>query len=164
MTDDADLTWLEDLVKQVILDAVDRKADAVCDHLETIGLRGGHVGMFSACWAWATAAGTLCGLAAEVKSGRADGVGMVPLTGHPIDETAPGTFAARMLTCAINGDIDTAHALFDTSWRSGDETRHHLDVLAVVAMVGDLGRIKQADVARERRQARTRRARRRPRR
>lgn len=154
-TDEPDLDWLQEIVEEVILLATDRKAEEICDRLETIGTRGGAAGMFSACYAWASAAGILSGLAETVERTHADGVGMMSLTGKPIDETAPDTFAARFLTCAVNGDVETAHALFDASWQSGNDERHQRDVIALVAMVGDFGRLKEAEVAEQRRQGRS---------
>lgn len=147
--------WLLDDVQQVILAAIDQRPDDVIDRLEHIGCAGGRVAMFSACVAWASAAGILSGLVDAVKRTGADGLVMMPLDGQPLDDSAPETAATRFFVAVNNGDIDIADALFETTVKRSVE-HHQAFVIEIVRMVGDFGRLKQAEVEAARRTAEAR--------
>lgn len=136
--------WLLPDVEAVILAAIDRDEDELIRRLQHIGIQGGHVAMFSACVAWATSVGILSGMEEAMQRTHADGVGLIPV-GGPIDETAPGTFAARFLAAVLNQQIDTAHSLFDATMTTPEH--HQRCIGALLSMVGDFGRLKQAEVA-----------------
>lgn len=135
------LEWLLEEVQAVIRYAIDGQAERVIESLERIGNEGGEAAMFSACFAWATAVGHMSGMVEAAR--EADGVAVVPLDGQPIDDRSPGTFAARFLACALNGDTGMAHALFAASLT--DVAYHRSCVIALISMMAQIGRIKQAD-------------------
>jgi hypothetical protein len=143
--------WLLQDVQQVIVASIDRDAEKVVDRLRHIGQTGGTHAMFSACVAFATAAGHLSGMDAEVAKVDGGMLALGTIDGRPVDDGSPELFAARFLACVVNKDLDTAHALFCATV-TDEEPGHHLVCIGeLVALVGAIGRFKQEEIAAKKR-------------
>lgn len=144
MTDAERIPWLGDRTMRLLCAAMDRDADEVTRLLDEIAQRYDAQGIWGICYALAGAIHKLAFPAVQRGDGTLTG-DMLVIDRIPgaSTEDPDALWAARFVVAYVNGDADTANALFYGTM--ADPNQHAGGVIALIAMAADIARQREAE-------------------